>query len=210
MAVGKNFETMLRFLFPYTAYTTKLSSMILLQRLLFGGLMMWHGISKIVDFPALVDSYPDPIGLGSRATLYLAIFTEVFCAAGVVLGAFYRLALIPLIISMCVAFLIVHHGDGFAAKELALIFFVMFVEMFVLGAGRYSLDDMIAALVHRNATLPDTSATSSNASVSPSNVSATSSNAPAASSASVKEPMSEALTTRQQDSVPRSGDAPRR
>lgn len=184
--------------------------MILLQRLLFGGLMMWHGISKIVDFPALVDSYPDPIGLGSRVTLYLAIFTEVFCAAGVVLGAFYRLALIPLIISMCVAFLIVHHGDGFAAKELALIFFVMFVEMFVLGAGRYSLDDMIAALVHRNATLPDTSATSSNVSVSPSNASATSSNAPAASSASVKEPMSEALTTRQQDSAPRSGDAPRR
>lgn len=184
--------------------------MILLQRLLFGGLMMWHGISKIVDFPSLVDSYPDPIGLGSRATLYLAIFTEVFCAAGVVLGAFYRLALIPLIISMCVAFLIVHHGDGFAAKELALIFFVMFVEMFVLGAGRYSLDNMIAALVHRNATLPDTSATSSNVSVSPSNASATSSNAPAVSSASVKEPMSEALTTRQQDSVPRSGDAPRR
>lgn len=203
MAVGKNFETMLRFLFPYTAYTTKLSSMILLQRLLFGGLMMWHGINKIVDFPALVDSFPDPIGLGSRATLYLAIFTEVFCAAGVVLGAFYRLALIPLIISMCVAFLIVHHGDGFAAKELTLIFFVMFVEMFVLGAGRYSLDDMIAAIVHRSTASPDASAT-------PFNAPATSTNAPQASSSPTKEPMSEALTTRPQDSVPRSGDAPRR
>lgn len=148
---------MLRFLFPYTAYSTKLSSLILVVRMLFGGLMMWHGIGKIINFAAIVATYPNPVGLGSRATLYVAIFTEVFCAAGVVLGAFYRLALIPLIGLMGVAFLMVHHGDAFAAKELALIFFVMYVVMFVAGAGRYSLDEMIASMIHQKEPSPQPS-----------------------------------------------------
>ena len=68
---------------------------------------------------------------------------------GVIFGAFYRLALIPIIFSMCVAFLVVHRGQPFAAKELAFIYLVVFVVLFVMGAGRYSLDNVIATLLHR-------------------------------------------------------------
>ena len=79
----------------------------------------------------------------------MIIFVEVFCSVGVIFGAFFRIALIPMIFSMCVAFLVVHHGQPFAAKELAFIYLVVFVVLFVMGAGRYSLDNVIATLLHK-------------------------------------------------------------
>ena len=141
---------MLRFLFPYKVYPKSVSLMLLCLRVLFGGLMMWHGILKIENFVSLVDNFPNPIGLGSRFSLYLAIFAEVICSAAVIVGAFYRLALIPLICTMGVAMIIVHNGQSFAAKELALIFMSMFVLMFCMGAGEYSLDNIIAKRLYEN------------------------------------------------------------
>ncbi|MBR2015285.1 MAG: DoxX family protein, partial [Alistipes sp.] len=51
---------------------------------------------------------------------------------------------IPSIFSMLIAFFVVHSGEGFAAKELALIYLVMFLILFRMGAGSYSLDNVIA------------------------------------------------------------------
>lgn len=141
-------KVMLRFLFPYKVYPRSVDAMLMILRLLFGGLMMWHGVSKIDNFSVLVENFPNPIGLGSRMSLYLAIFAEVICSAAVIVGAFYRLALIPLVITMCVAMVMVHNGQSFAAKELALIFLVVFVLLFIMGAGRYSLDNMISVQLH--------------------------------------------------------------
>ena len=139
---------MLRFLFPYKVYPRSVDAMLMILRLLFGGLMMWHGVSKIDNFSVLVENFPNPIGLGSRMSLFLAIFAEVICSAAVIVGVFYRLALIPLVFTMCVAMVMVHNGQSFAAKELALIFLVVFVLLFIMGAGRYSLDNMISVQLH--------------------------------------------------------------
>ena len=140
---------MLHFLFPLKTYSTPESVLLLILRLLFGLLLMWHGLTKMSSFESIVDTFPNPLGLGSRFSLYMIIFVEVFCSVGVIFGAFYRLALIPMIFSMCVAFLFVHRGQPFAAKELAFIYLVVFVVLFVMGAGRYSLDNVIATLLHK-------------------------------------------------------------
>ena len=131
---------MLQFLFPLKNFSTPESVLLLILRLLFGALLMWHGLTKMSNFESLVDTFPNPLGLGSRFSLYMIIFVEVFCSVGVIFGAFYRLALIPMIFSMCVAFVVVHRGQPFAAKELAFIYLV---------AGKYSLDNIIATLLHR-------------------------------------------------------------
>ena len=138
------------FLFPYKPYPAMVSAFLLVLRLFFGGLIMWHGISKIVHFDELAVSFPDPLSLGHRFSLVLAIFAEAFCGLAVVVGAFYRLALIPLIFSMAIALLWVHHGQAFAHKELALIYLVMFVALYVMGAGGFSLDDLIAQRLHQD------------------------------------------------------------
>ena len=104
----------LRFLFPTTRYTARASLFLLALRVLFGVLLLSHGIAKVDDFAALSEVFPDPLGLGSRISLTLAIFGELFCSVGFIVGAFYRLALIPMIFTMCVALFIVHGDDPFA------------------------------------------------------------------------------------------------
>ena len=106
----------LRFLFPDKPYTAGNSWLLLAARIIFGGLLMSHGIAKWQNFDALSAAFPDPLGVGSGVSLALAIFGEVVCSVGFIAGLFYRLALIPMIFTMCVAFFAVHGGDPFAAR----------------------------------------------------------------------------------------------
>lgn len=76
--------------------------------------------------------------------LSLAIFGEVICSLGFIVGAFYRLALIPMIFTMCIAFFVIHGADPFAVKELALVYLAIFVLMYIAGPGNYSVDRLIA------------------------------------------------------------------
>lgn len=143
-------NSVLTFLFPYKPYPSMVSAFLLVLRIFFGALIMWHGIGKIVHFDQLAATFPDPLALGHRFSLVMAIFAEAFCGLAVIAGAFYRLALIPLIITMAVAMFVVHNGEPFANKELALIYFVMFVALYVMGAGCFSADDVIAQRLHQD------------------------------------------------------------
>ena len=143
-------DYLLAFLFPYQPLPRRYNVALLVMRLLFGGLLMWHGVSKIMAIDTMSASFPDPMGLGGRLSLYLTIFVEVVCSVAVIFGAFYRLALIPIIVAMAVALFWVHRGDVFAAKELALIFLVVFVLMFMMGEGACALDNIIAKRLYEN------------------------------------------------------------
>lgn len=133
----------LNFLFPSKAYGASESWLLLAARIAFGLLLMSHGVQKWQHFEALSTTFPDPIGVGSHAALILAIFAEVFCAAGFIVGAFYRLALIPMIFTMCMAVFVVHAHDPFSTKELAVVYLVVFVLMFLAGPGKYALDRLV-------------------------------------------------------------------
>ena len=133
-------SAVLNFLFPGEPRDSRSSWLLLAARVVFGLLLMSHGIAKLQNFEALSATFPDPLGVGSRVSLVLAVFGEVVCAAGCVAGLFYRLALIP----MGVAFFAVHGGDPFAARELALVYLVVFVLMYAAGPGRYAADTLIA------------------------------------------------------------------
>jgi len=130
-------SAILNFLFPGEPRDSRSSWLLLAARVVFGLLLMSH-------FEALSATFPDPLGVGSRVSLVLAVFGEVVCAAGCVAGLFYRLALIPMVFTMCVAFFAVHGGDPFAARELALVYLVVFVLMYAAGPGRYAADTLIA------------------------------------------------------------------
>lgn len=137
------------FLFPAGGRTAQESLFLLALRLLFGGLMLLHGIAKLRDFGVLSAAFADPLGLGSRFSLLLALFAEVLCSAGIVAGAFFRLALVPLIFMLGVALFVVHGGDPFAARELAVIYLSVFVLLFLSGPGNYALDRIVAARISR-------------------------------------------------------------
>jgi putative oxidoreductase len=125
----------------YTAGSFNFS--MLLLRLVFGLMMIaQHGMPKLMNFATMSNGFYDPMGIGSKTSLILVIFAEVFCSFFIVLGLFTRIALIPLIILMCVAFFGRHHGlvgDG----EMAVLYLTVYVVLLFLGPGRVSVDGMI-------------------------------------------------------------------
>ena len=120
---------------------------LLILRLFAGGLMLTHGFPKLQMLLAGNFQFADPIGVGMELTLVLSVFAEFLCAILVILGFFTRLAVVPLIINMAVAFFIVHSPDPLQVKELALIYLIVFITLFFTGPGQYSID------ARRNSTL---------------------------------------------------------
>lgn len=119
----------------------------LLLRLGFGLLLLLNfGFHKLTHFGEMQRQFGDPIGLGPTVSLSLVVFAEAFCAAFVVLGLFTRLACIPIIITMAVAFIKVHKWTYSAAPGtglMALIFLLAFTVILFAGPGKVSLDRAI-------------------------------------------------------------------
>ncbi|MFV0605581.1 MAG: DoxX family protein [Niabella sp.] len=118
---------------------------LLLIRVIAGSTMaVNHGLKKINNFDAIIQKgFIDPFGIGMKASLGLTIFAEVFCAILLVAGLLTRLATIPLIIAMSVAFFIAHHGQLFGDGESPALFLFIFIALFFTGPGKYSIDKMI-------------------------------------------------------------------
>ena len=55
--------------------------------------------------------------------------------------------LIPMIFTMGVAFFVIHGNDPFSLKELAFVYLVIFILMYIAGPGKFSLDRLIAVLL---------------------------------------------------------------
>ena len=66
-----------KFLFPSKPDSTAMSLLLLALRILFGILLMSHGVQKWANFAAMSESFPDPLGVGSQMSLILAIFGEL-------------------------------------------------------------------------------------------------------------------------------------
>lgn len=114
---------------------------LLLLRLGVSGLMLTHGIPKLIRlFGSGPIQFGDPIGIGVEASLTLTVFSEVICSVLILVGLGTRLASIPLIITMAVAFFIVHAAHAFERKELALFYLIVYIVLLLTGSGKYSLD----------------------------------------------------------------------
>lgn len=113
---------------------------LLLLRLGCGGMMLTHGIPKLLKMLSGDFSFGDPIGIGETATLILAVLGEVLFPILVIIGFKTRLAAIPVIITMAVAAFIVHAADPLGTKEMAILYLIAFTVIALLGPGKYSVD----------------------------------------------------------------------
>ena len=130
------------FLFPRYLRGRGVSFVILFVRIFFGALFLMHGLDKMMNFSQLSETFPSVFGLGSYTTLMLSIFSEFACSIFLIVGMLTRIVLIPMIVSMAVAFFDIH--DGFMPEgELALIYLIVFFVLFLTGPGRYSVDCLI-------------------------------------------------------------------
>ena len=116
----------------------------LLLRLSFGGIMLFsHGLPKLQNFSNMMNTFPDPLGVGSSLSLGLAIFAEVLCALLITLGLFTRMAVIPLAITMFVAVFVVHSNDPWSKMEFGFLYLMAYAALFFLDSGKFSLDRIV-------------------------------------------------------------------
>ena len=118
----------------------------LFLRLFVGILMLTHGIAKIENFDTLVDTFPDPIGLGTL-TLPLIILVEVGASILVMVGFLTRLALIPF--SMIVAAFLTFPTFALATSELPLMYLGIFITLLLVGPGKCSVDYLLDKAYNR-------------------------------------------------------------
>lgn len=117
---------------------------LLVLRLGAGGFMLTgHGWGKLTGFGEHMNSFPDPLGISSPVSMALAVGAEFFCSALVMMGAATRLACIPLAITMLVAVFIIHADDPWGKKELALMYLVPWITLFLTGPGAFSVDRVL-------------------------------------------------------------------
>lgn len=112
----------------------------LLMRVGAGLTMLTHGWPKLTGFMDRMNTFADPYGLGSPASLVLAIFAEVICSVCIIIGFYTRLALIPLIITMGTVILKVHWHDPFGRKELPILYLIVYIAILLTGSGKYSVN----------------------------------------------------------------------
>ena len=128
----------------------------LILRLGFGFFMAFgHGLGKTMKlFSGAEIHFPSVLGMPEVLSLALAAFAEFFCALMVMIGYKTRLFALPVIITMIVAAFHMHAGDPLymkgadgGSKEPALLFLFAFVTIYLLGSGRYSVDDRIDSAI---------------------------------------------------------------
>ncbi len=121
-----------------------LDAAIFLIRIAIAGMMLVHGIPKMIQLLSGSEiQFPSVFGMSPEVSLGLAVFAEVVCSVLVLAGLGTRLAVIPLAITMMVAAFSIHAADPFVQKEMALHYLLTYVVLFFTGSGKYSLDHYI-------------------------------------------------------------------
>lgn len=117
----------------------------LIIRLTLGGLILFHGIAKVINGPGFIVHLVTQAGL-PPAFGYLVYIGEIFAPLLIILGAWTRIGALVIAINMVVALVLVHQKDFFMinktggwALELQAMFLMTAVAISLLGAGRYSL-----------------------------------------------------------------------
>ena len=105
-------------------------------------MLIGHGWGKLMTFSKEAATFSDPLSVGHSTSMVLAIFGEVVCMALLIAGAFTRLAALGGAVTMAVAFFLVHGGKLTGANngEMAFLYLVGFVAIFLSGPGLFALD----------------------------------------------------------------------
>jgi putative oxidoreductase len=123
---------------------------LLMLRLMVGlSLFLKHGWEKPTTFAMMAAHFPDPIHIGAVPSLVFALISDAICSVLVMLGLATRWAALIVVINIGVAWSLFHHFIFFARPqgdhgELCLLYISVFLALLVTGAGRYSLDELIA------------------------------------------------------------------
>lgn len=129
----------------------------LILRLGFGIYMLCgHGWGKMQMLMAGGEiKFPSVLGLSPHLSLSLAVLAEFIACIMIIIGYKTRIASLLMIITMTIAAFLIHSSDPFfmqnatggGSKEPAIIYLVGFLAIYLLGSGKYSVDDKLDSVL---------------------------------------------------------------
>lgn len=119
---------------------------LLLLRLTIGGLMLFHGIAKLMGGYVFIGGMLESIGLPSFIA-WFAVAAEVLGSLFIIAGIWTRAAAVVLAGNMVVAILMAHSGHIFSIDpttggwsiELPMLYLLGSATLFFTGAGKFAL-----------------------------------------------------------------------
>ena len=114
-----------------------------LLRIIPSALMITHGYPKFQKVVNQDFEFAEPlagIGMNGAVTLVIAVLAEFFAPILIILGFKTKWVSLLTAATMAVAAFIVHFSDPVKVKEKALLYLVIYVVIFLMGPGKYSLD----------------------------------------------------------------------
>ncbi|MFN4908626.1 MAG: DoxX family protein [Bacteroidota bacterium] len=118
----------------------------LILRVGISALMMTHGWPKLQKLMAGGEiEFFDFMWMGPTVSLFLAVVGEFFAPLLIIFGYRTRWAALVSAFTMGVAAFYVHLGDPLGDREAALMYFIGFLAITLLGAGAWSVDAKLSA-----------------------------------------------------------------
>ena len=115
---------------------------LLVLRVVLGAMLFFkHGLEKITHFSQMSAHFPNPLHIGSHASLIFATLSDAICSLLVVLGLGTRFAAFIIVVNMSVALYFVHHmALRQEHGEMMMVYIAGFVALIFAGGGRFSLE----------------------------------------------------------------------
>ncbi len=118
---------------------------LLLLRVFIGGALLTHGWGKMFGGLEQFTGFVASLGVPAPHVMaFLAAFAESFGAILLAIGLLTRPAAFLIVCTMAVAIFGAHGGQGFAKQEAAWLYLVPTLFFLLKGAGRWSLDALLA------------------------------------------------------------------
>jgi putative oxidoreductase len=114
-------------------------------------LFLKHGLGKLLGYSQMVASFPDPLHIGTHASLAISLLSDGICSILVILGLATRWSALLIFVNVFAAWATVVHfqffGRAATAGELVFLYLGGFLSIFLAGPGRFSLDSLIRSRV---------------------------------------------------------------
>lgn len=106
--------------------------------------MVWlHGFDKVRNYSDKLASFPDPLHIGNRYSLILAVAAEFAGGILVTLGLLGRFAALLLAFQVGLTLFALDAGLPWRAREVGILYFAGSMTLLLLGCGRWSMDSIV-------------------------------------------------------------------
>ncbi|WP_419868458.1 DoxX family protein [Chryseobacterium sp. CT-SW4] len=117
--------------------------MLLFRVLLSVELIYAHGLKKIGVGVASAEIVPNPLGLPDVLNSFFADAANLVFPVFVIFGFLTRLAVLPILAVTLTGYFVLHFHDSPLVKDTPYMYSLSYLLILFLGAGKYSLDNII-------------------------------------------------------------------